>query len=510
MNSLSRRDFLRTAALGGAALQLGGLGRADQATPSRRPNLVFMLSDQHAWDMMGCAGNRQIVTPNMDALAAEGIRFTHCFATTPVCTAYRGILLSGMHPFRNGAFINDMTMIPGKGKYFGEVLRDSGYRTAYIGKWHLLGGNRVRPIPPGELRYGFDDVFLSNNCTTVFDAGKAYYWNERGEKTTYPEWEPYGQSRQACDFLDKQKADQPFALFLAWHPPHDHGKEGQYFRYDTEPDLEALYKDCEPELRPATAQFDKSARRKKQYRDYMAQTSGIDRALGMVRNKLRERGLDKNTIIVYTTDHGDVLGAYGWQLSAKDLPHDCDARVPFLLSWPGVLPARASELLLGTFDLMPTLLGLMGLEIPATCQGVNLAQAIKQGDDKAVDSLPILMIHNGPEEWRGVVTRDWSFAAQAETKAFHPLMNILFDRRADPHQLRNRIADPACAKTRQQLTELAEDWMKRLDDPLIGCQQLFDSGVPWAYPDRGGAINRVSPIEWARRQGLGPTRLRRT
>ena len=134
------------------------------------------MSDQHSWDMLGCYGNRDVISPNLDRLARQGVLFNHGIANSPVCTPYRSILLSGQHPLRNGAFQNDLRMLPGKGNYFAEVLRDAGYRTGYYGKWHLYGGERVRGIPPGPDRYGFDHEFLVNNCTLTYDAARAWYW----------------------------------------------------------------------------------------------------------------------------------------------------------------------------------------------------------------------------------------------------------------------------------------------------------------------------------------------
>lgn len=470
----------------------------------RRPNLLFLFSDQHSYDMMGCSGNPQVQTPVMDRLSSEGVHFTHCFSTSPVCSPYRSMLLSGLHTLHNGVFVNDVTMIPGQGKYFGEALRDAGYQTGYFGKWHILGGNRVRPIPPGELRYGFDGAFLSNNCTTMFDAARAYYWNQDGERTLYGDWEPYAQSRQACAFLDQQKAEEPFAMFLSWHPPHDHGKREQYFVYDTLPELAALYTKSDPTLRPAVAQLDRSERRKRQLRDYMAQTTGVDCALGMVLDKLKAKGLDRDTIVVYTSDHGDCLGAYGWHASAKDIPHDCSSRVPFLLRYPGHLKPRRSDLMLGPLDLMPTLLGLMGIQPPASCQGRNLARAIEKADDRASNSVPMAMIHNGPEEYRGVITRDWTFAAQRGDKPLHPLMNVLFDRKEDPHQTNNLFDKNQ--KARRKMMEITRSWMTRFDDSFVSHRELMASGVNWKYPDSGGAVNKTSPVAWAKAHPAKPAK----
>jgi len=485
---ISRRSLLQT---------LGTAVAAQSQTPKKRPNLLFLFSDQHAYDTMGCSGNKFVRTPVMDKLSSEGIHFTHCFSTAPVCSPYRSMLLSGMHPLQTGVFMNDNMMIPGKGKYFGEALRDAGYRTAYYGKWHVLGGNRVRPIPPGELRYGFDGPFLSNNCTTIFDAARAYYWNQSGEQALYGEWEPYGQSRQACAFLDQQDDGHPFAMFVSWHPPHDHGKKDQYYIYDTLPELEALYEKTNPALRPAAAQLDPSERRKQQCRAYMAQTTGIDRALGMVLDKLKEKGLDRDTIVVYTSDHGDCLGAYGWHLSAKDIPQDCSSHVPFLLRYPGVLGTRKSSLMLGPLDLMPTLLGLMGVDVPGSCQGRDLSKAILAADDSASDAVPMAMFHSGPEEYRGVITRDWTFSTQRTDREFHPLMNCLYDRHADPAQMHNLFMDNK--PVRKRMMELTRSWMERFEDTFVSAAELNSSGIEWRYPEHGEPINRTSPLEWAKK-----------
>ena len=157
---------------------------APERTADPRPNLVFVFSDQQSSDMLGCYGNKQVISPNLDRLAAQGVRFNHCISSAPICTPYRGMLLSGQHPLRNGAFENDVRMLPGDGKYFGEVLRDNGYRLGYYGKWHLYGGDRDRPVPPGPYRYGFDHEFVINNCTLDYDKERAYLLGRQRQETT--------------------------------------------------------------------------------------------------------------------------------------------------------------------------------------------------------------------------------------------------------------------------------------------------------------------------------------
>jgi|GEM_PF-3224910 len=134
-----------------------------EVSAAKQPNLLFILTDQQSYDMLGCYGNKQLITPNIDKIASEGVRFNYCISSNPVCSPMRAMLLSGHHSLKNGVVSNDIQMLPGNGKYFAEVLRDSGYRTGYIGKWHLYGGDRERPVPPGKFRYGFDDTFQQQN-----------------------------------------------------------------------------------------------------------------------------------------------------------------------------------------------------------------------------------------------------------------------------------------------------------------------------------------------------------
>jgi len=274
------------------------------------PNLLFVFSDQHTFDMLNCYGNDQIISPNLDRLAEEGLLFTHCISNSPTCTPYRSMLMSGRHTLHNGGFVNDRPLIPGHGKKFAEVLRDVGYSTAYVGKWHLLGGDRDRPIPQGPMRYGFDELFYSNNCHVDFRPGKCFYWNEQDEKTYFDEWEVYGQTRQALTYLDSRKdSDKPFALFVSWHPPHDWGKfEGEdgkrHYRYGTLDELMQLYVRDSIRVRPG---MENTPDLRRMYHGHMAMVTGVDIAFGWMMEKLEELGIEDNTLVVFTSDHGDML-----------------------------------------------------------------------------------------------------------------------------------------------------------------------------------------------------------
>ncbi len=435
-----------------------------------RPNLVFVFTDQQSRDMLGCYGNADIQTPCLDAFAATAIQFEHCISNSPVCTAYRGMLFTGQHPLHNGALHNDLPLLANNGTTFAQALAASGYRTGYVGKWHLLGGDRDRPVPPGAMRYGFDETFLTNNCHMDYRPGHCFYWNEEGRKVFFDEWEVDGQTRQAEDFLDTCRADEPFALFVSWHPPHDVGfdPETLTFQYGTEPDLMDLYDPAAIRLRPSARDTPEIRRA---YHGYYAMCSGVDLAFGRLIDTLKERGLYDNTLIVFTSDHGDNLHSYGYTIS-KDHPEDTAVRVPLLMRLPGQSRGRTSNLLVGALDLMPTLLGLLGIAAPETCGGRDLSRPILGRDDNAVESVP-LFFHR--PSWNGVYTREHTYGRgelqhwcrdENGQPALHTVpVRALYSRAGDPFQLCNRYDNPDCAALRERLEALTREWMEQFGDP---------------------------------------------
>jgi arylsulfatase A-like enzyme len=459
----SRRTFVKQLSAGAAAATLPAAAR-------RKPNLVFVFSDQQSSDTLGCYGNRDAQTPNADRLAKEGVLFEHCISNSPLCTPYRGILVSGRHTLQNGAIENDIRLLPGDGNSLGEVLRDAGYRTGWVGKWHLYGGDRVRPIPAGPDRHGFDDTFLSNNCTVIFDKERAYYWNEKGERTLYGDWEPDAQTRQALQFID-DNPDDPFALFVSWHPPHNwaSGKKGPAAGYAAPDEFLNVYDPAALHLRGNCTD---TPDHREIFRGYLAMCTSVDRCLGWLLDKIDEKGLRDDTVFVFTSDHGDTARSHQLPMN-KMRPEIESIRVPFLIRHPGVLEPRASDLLIGSLDLMPTLLGMLGVQAPDTCQGADLSQDIAQRRDDAVDSIPLWMF---PLDWRGVYTRRYTYAF--DTSAGQPTRyreayfsqpegltwNCLFDRDADTWERRNLFDSADHEKVRSKLHDQTISWMDRFGD----------------------------------------------
>lgn len=509
----TRRDFLQSAAISAAGLGLlNGCQAAGQKTAAqKRPNLLFVFSDQQSRDAVGCYGNEQIITPNLDKMAQEGIQFEHCVSISPVCTPFRSMLMSGQHPLYNGAFCNDRPMLAHNGKTFGECLRDAGYKTGYIGKWHLYGGDRNRPVPAGPMRYGFDGTFLTNNCHVDFRPGKCYYWNDQGEKVFFDEWEVYGQTRQALEFLDQCKEDEPFALFVSWHPPHDWGQQenSTVYRYDSMPELMAMYDPDKLQLRPSVKD---SPEVRRAYHGYYAMCSGVDKAFGWLMDKLRQKGVEDNTLVVFTSDHGDNLSSYDYAI-AKDHPEDTASRIPFLLRWPEKLKThRKSDLLIGPMDMMPTVLGLLDMDIPKEVQGKDLSQAIQQGDDDAVDSLPMFFYQ---PHWAGVRTRDFTYGRghishhRISPDGSRGMVKVplaaLYDRRSDPLQVNNLFGKPEAADLQKKMEALTQQWQRHFGDPGLSFEEIEKY---YRYPDKRSPQDtrekgyQGRPIDVLRKAGL--------
>jgi len=454
----------------------------------KRPNILFVMSDQQSFDMLGCAGNSQIKTPNIDAFAEQGVRFEHAVSNCPVCTPYRSMLLTGRHPLYNNCFDNDRRLLNEEeiGPGVGHVLRDAGYRMGYVGKWHLYGGDRDRPIPAGPDRHGFDDLFLSNNCHVNYHPDHCFYWTEGGEKVKFNQWETAGQADQALSFLDTVSPDDPFCLFVSWHAPHNHGggNPEEYWGFDAPEEFKALYD--EDEIIPRGHLLNTPEKRRMTL-GYYAMCSEVDHHFGRLMAKLKERGVDDNTLVVFTSDHGENFGAHAAQ-AHKGNPQDVAVRVPLLMRMPGTLPeARVSQLLFGVLDMPSTLLGLTDLDVPDSWQGKNLAPAILNDDDDAVISVPIF---NFKPSWRGVYTKRYTFAFEniertqdisfrfgsdlPDRRRHTPNHNVLYDRETDPLQLNNLVNSTEHIPLAMQLTEATHEWLQAFNDPFLSYKRLIE------------------------------------
>ncbi|MGD2175396.1 MAG: sulfatase, partial [Candidatus Brocadiaceae bacterium] len=333
----------------------------------RPPNLLLVFADQMRGQDMACAGNPQVHTPNLDALAEGGVLFENAVANNPVCTPSRASLLTGLYPLAHRALTNDLP-VRTDGPSLGKVLREASCRTGYIGKWHLGGVPRDRFIPPGPERLGFDDYWAAWECHHRYFGAK--YHLDTDHVHTFEGYEPDGQTDLAIEFMQRYR-DEPFALVVSFGPPHA--------PYDQVPERYlAMYEAASVALRPnvPTDDPDGAVRRRRIMAQYYAAITALDANVGRMLDALEELGLDGRTLVVFTSDHGDMLGSQGRR--KKEQPWEEAIVVPLLMRFPGLLAAgRRTPAVAGLTDLTPTVLDLMGVPVPEAMEGRSLAPLLK-------------------------------------------------------------------------------------------------------------------------------------
>jgi len=427
---------------------------------NRKPNVVFLFSDEHRWQSMSCSEMPELRTPNMARLAAEGTMFTHCISNAPVCSPYRGMLMTGRWPHQQGVTDNGLPLDPNQAT-LGKTFKAAGYRTGYIGKWHL-GGVRAEP-------FGFDESLIWTDDNIHWD--KSEYHPREGEPVRPKGYNARLMTDQALDFIGVEDP-RPFFLMLSWNPPHSSF-------LDAPEEKKALYPTGSL---PWRANVPESVRNGEMKDDaiwsrstwpycqgYHAHISAIDDEIGRVLACLEERGIAGDTLVVYTSDHGSMMGSHG--LGGKRQPFDESIRVPFFVRCPGAIPAgHICNALFGVPDVMPTLCDLAGIPVPDSCTGHDLSRAIRKGREPISETQIIMHISkknaSGGEDhpaplFRGLRTNRYTYAVREDDPW------LLFDNREDPFQRSNRLDDPALGEVKTALhAELAKK-LKETGDPFV-------------------------------------------
>ncbi len=469
--ALTRREaLLAPAVLRGAA--------------STRPNILFLMPDQLRAHSVGCYGNPDVRTPNIDRLAEEGLLFESAFANTPVCCPARANVLTGRYAHSNGMMANDLRLRESE-VTLSKVLREGGYRTGFIGKWHLDGGPRLPGfVPPGPRRQGFE-FWAANECS--HEHFHNTYFRDTPEPHPVRGFEPEGWTDLAIEFLEGSRKDhRPSFLTVQMGPPHDPYKAPDHYR--------RLYDPAKLSMRqnwrgghgiPGPAEI----------AEYYGMITAIDDQVSRLMNALESFGLEDNTIVLFSSDHGDMLGSQGMRLKRK--PWEESIRVPAILRYPPLARAgrRASEIITHV-DFAPTLLGLCGLKVPASMQGTNLANLVSEDKQRTPDSafFQIFGPYDGDgttQGWRGIRTSQYMYA-RYESKPW-----VLYDLERDPDELRNLAADPRAVRVREELDRRIQDWMRRTGDSWSRNWHTLVEDKGRLYRDR--AYYSVEEyVEWAK------------
>jgi arylsulfatase A-like enzyme len=443
-----------------------------------QPNILYVFADQMRASALGCMGDERVHTPHLDRLASQGVLFRNAIANTPVCTPSRASLITGRHAWTCHCIVNDLRL-PEDEISIADALQAHGYRTGYVGKWHLDGISRHMFTPPGRRRHGFDDYWAAYNCHhDYFDC--KYYLDDSPElirETGADKVRPYDadvQTNQAIGFMERFQND-PWCLFLSWGPPH------APYRQVAQEFLD-MYPPEEIELRPNAQGADR-----RDIAGYYAHCTAIDRDMGLLMEALDRLGLAENTILVFSSDHGDMLWSQG--RVKKQQPWEESIHIPLIVRWPAALPAGAvNDTLISVADYTPTLLGLAGVPVPPSMNGLDLNAMLMTKDegrrtkrertpDRSSSVLrPSSVFINeyvsfdqarAYQPWRGVRTERYTYARWLQGGA------LLYDNLNDPYQLYNLALEPNLASEpghKALLEELEgelQGWLERLDDPFL-------------------------------------------
>ena len=466
-----------------------------------QPNILLICTDQQRFDALGAYGNPHIHTPNLDRLASEGVLFENCYVQNPVCAPSRASLMTSKYVPAHGLYANGVDLSPHE-ELFSRRLADAGYDCGLVGKFHLGACQYGRSEPrlddgfrvfrwahdpyPGSsenayhrwLKARFPDLYEA-----VLRGESEYTWDTMPTEAHYSHWI----GEETIDFLrSSRENDKPF-FFIAnfFDPHHGFGAPAEYVeRYSPHELPKPVTRPGELESKPpiftdaSKKSYAGHARGYLEYTEeelmearaaYYAMVTLIDDEVGRILRTLEETGLADNTIVVFTSDHGEMLGDHQLMLKGPFM-YECAVRVPLIVRWPGVAtPGRRSELVQWV-DLAPTFLQAAGLDIPAWYQGASLVPLIagenvpwrdwalcQYRDSGHSYDPPVHVTMLRHDRWKLVVHHGSPSTARERT-------GELYDLEADPNELTNLWHDPAHRDVRTALQELLIDVLVATED----------------------------------------------
>lgn len=453
-----------------------------------RPNILFIMSDDHAAHAISAYGSKVNRTPGIDRIGKEGLRFTNCFVTNSICTPSRAAILTGQYAHINGVPV--FNPIDPNRSTLAKYLQKAGYYTGMIGKWHL-GSEPVGfdswNILPGQGAY--------NNPDFITPAGRVKHPGYVTELIT----------DFSIDFLKNRPLDKPFFLMCHHKAPHrnwmPHPKYAKKWATIDVPEPETFnddYRTRSDAAREATMRIDQNLTKsdlklepppgldrvqlkKWQYqrymRDYLACIDSVDDSVGQILDFLDQNGLRDNTIVVYTSDQGFFLGDHNWY--DKRFMYEESLRMPFLIRWPNkIKPGTTCDRMILNVDFAPTFLDVSGEKIPSDMQGRSFFPLLRGEMVADWRTAMYYRYYHYPEDHQvqphyGVRTADYKLIYFNKIDQWE-----LFDLKKDPHELRNLYQDPQHADTVKNLRQELQRLKKDLKD-----EDQFSDHVP------GGSVD---------------------
>ena len=450
----------------------------------KNPNILMIFADQLRYSAVGCNGNPIAQTPNLDRLSREGVVFDNAFSSCPICSPYRAQLLTGNFAHKNGVVCNEYRLFDNQ-RTLPQILKSEGYRSAYVGKWHL-------GYPPysEHRRYGFDDMY-AYNCNHNYY--QVEYWHNEIGPHRMVDYAPDVETELATDYL-KRNAEGPGGIptcvVLSWGPPHWNNLSKPR-RYGDYPQKFRLYGSGDIELSSnVPIQFRDHARG--EIADYYGMVSSLDACMGRILDYLDTSGLAENTIVCFSSDHGDHLSSHGYGTpgdlwmhhslrGSKATPYEESCHIPFLLRYPGRIPPNSrTPAFMNSTDVMPTLLDLAAVPVPSDVQGAPLSGVALGGESIQQDSAFLQILGPGwPVRdlwlglWRGVRTADYTYARWK----YPTEHTLLVDIRSDPAEMTNVAGSTAYAAAEGEMEDRLRGWLGKTGDSFDTAPRLPVTGM---------------------------------
>ena len=440
-------------------------GHAFGQASTQQPNVLFLFPDQHLHSVLSLAGHELVQTPNLDRLASQGVRFTRCAVAHPVCTPSRATMQTGLFAELHRTFHNNQFMDPPDTEYLAEVFSRAGYATGYAGKWHLDGGERDADgnptiafrrrensyVEPDRHR-GYQE-WLGYECCEDHD--DPFFWDDSVGPpvfTRVPEygWDPTWQRAAVLDFAERHgEAGRPWMYYISFGPPHHPNEAPQQWLDLYDRDTIPMPAWIDQTLTDAELAF---ARENLHF--YYSMISFVDYEIGQILDGLEALGQADNTLIIYTSDHGDLLGSHWDELDnvwdpfrAKALPFANAIRVPLIMRWPDRIPAGLEvDELISNLDIPRTALSLAGLPVPTRMQGLDMARWALGGTGPTHEALYISMVRFSGS-WTAVWTGDYLYSTGDSFR-------VLYDHVNDPLETTNLLDAPEWAEVQAELDAL--------------------------------------------------------
>lgn len=421
----------------------------------KKPNIIFYFSDQQRADTAGCYGQKLPVTPNLDSVAKEGTLFENAFTCQPVCGPMRACLQSGVYATQIGCYRNDIAL-PTDTKGIAHYLKEAGYDTAYIGKWHLASDSEHRlatKATPKERRGGYDYWRAADVLEFTSHGYNGYVYDENGNKLDFKGYRADRINDYAIEYV-KKSHDKPFFMFVSHLEPHH---QNDHLRFESPKGLKNSFKDYDVpgDLKGTLGDW------RLQMPSYLACCNRVDYNFGKLIQTLKDEGIYDDTVIIYTSDHGCHFRTRNAEY--KRSCHEASIKVPLVITGGGFTGGGKVSDLVSLIDLPATVLDIAGAEIPEHFMGKSLT------DKKGHDSVFIQISES--QIGRAVRTDRWKYSVSAKNRdsafADSYTEDCLYDLQNDPYEKNNLISDPSLAQTRRELREILLEYMKKAGEPVL-------------------------------------------